>query len=180
MVCLFVQTFKRRNGGRNKHNRGHVNPIRCSNCGKCCPKVGSISCWFVWKFVLILFPSGNRIRQLRDSLSGTLLSKLLSEMFKKPVFTMVCCMILIWTCVWLNCRWINVIVFVWCFVGYTLPKLYAKMQYCVSCAIHSHVVRVRSRTNRRVRTPPPRFARRKVTSKHDYFFYKHSVLIISN
>uniref|UniRef100_A0A2N9FBC4 40S ribosomal protein S26 n=1 Tax=Fagus sylvatica TaxID=28930 RepID=A0A2N9FBC4_FAGSY len=27
-----------RNGGRNKHGRGHVKFIHCSNCGKCCPK----------------------------------------------------------------------------------------------------------------------------------------------
>lgn len=36
---------------------------------------------------------------------------------------------------------------------YELPKVYQKCFYCVSCACHRRIVRVRSRVTRRVRVP---------------------------
>lgn len=99
-------TKKRRNGGRNKHGRGHVRRVRCESSAMLVPKDKAIK-----RFIVRNIVDASAIRDLQDA-----------------------CAI----------------------ENYALPKIYRKVYYSISAAIHSKIVRVRSVKNRRIREPPKR------------------------
>lgn len=94
---------KRRNNGRSKHNKGHADTVRCSNCSRFVGKDKSIK-----RFQQRQMVDGSSRRDIKDNYA-----------YDQAEFY--------------------------------LPKIYIKLTYCVSCAIHARVVRVRSVSDRKKR-----------------------------
>ncbi|KAG9324446.1 hypothetical protein KVV02_006590 [Mortierella alpina] len=133
-------TFKRRNHGRNKNGRGHVKPVRCSNCSRCVPKDKAIKRYTVRPMVELA-----AVRDITEALVYKDRGQLESS-------TEICT-----ECLGTSERRPDVLKNDGRYLEYTLPKFYIKIHYCISCAVHAHIVRVRSRVGRRSRAPPPRF-----------------------
>jgi small subunit ribosomal protein S26e len=98
---------KRRNGGRNKNNKGHAHTVQCANCKRIVGKDKAIK-----RFIIKNLVDASSARDIKEV-------SVYNEGKDENEFN--------------------------------IPKIYVKNEYCVSCAIHARIVRVRSTAEKRVR-----------------------------
>ena len=133
---------KRRNNGRNKHGRGHVKRVRCENSGAMVPKDKAVKRYQVRNIV-----EQAAVRDLKEGAGFFLAPKI-------PVLGIAVTHERTHLCRMLGPMF--ALIAASAIDGYTLPKIYRKVYYSISAAIHSKIVRVRETQARRNRDPPPR------------------------
>jgi small subunit ribosomal protein S26e len=99
---------KRRNGGRNKNNKGRALTVHCANCHRIVSKDKAIK-----RFIIKNLVDASSARDIKE-VSVYNEGKEEADQF-------------------------------------VIPKIYVKNEYCVSCAIHARIVRVRSVEDKRIR-----------------------------
>jgi len=94
---------KRRNGGRNKNNKGKAIPVHCNNCTRLVGKDKAIK-----RFIIKNMVDSSSKRDIEEA-----------SAYNEE--------------------------------NASMPKLFTKNQWCVACAIHARIVKVRSTEDKRIR-----------------------------
>lgn len=121
---------KRRNNGRSKKNRGHTRPVNCENCGRLSGKV------------LLSFDLNSELFRAFWCPCECEQDKIIKRFMVKDFFDASTKKDLNDSSAYPSLAGTT---------GMLMPKLYLKNQYCISCAIHLRVVRVRNSQDRKVR-----------------------------